>query len=66
MGEPTFGSRPETRCDGIVRGNATHGAMRPLAAYSVFATDLPITDEEIHKVLVALGPDLAALFEELG
>jgi hypothetical protein len=47
-----------------VCGKAATGAMRPLTAYSVFPSDLPITPEEIHKVLAALGPDLAALFEE--
>lgn len=38
--------------------------MRALPAYGVFPSNLPITPEEIHKVLAALGPDLAALFEE--
>jgi hypothetical protein len=46
------------------RHSKARGVMRPLPAYSVFPSDLPITAEEIHKVLAALGPDLAALFEE--
>ena len=40
--------------------------MRLLPVRSNFPSDLPITAEEIHKVLAALGPDLAALFEEQG
>lgn len=40
------------------------GVMRPLPVHSLFLTALPITPEEIHKVLAALGPDLAAIFDE--
>lgn len=40
------------------------GHMRPLQVQSVFASTLPIMAEEIHKVLAALGPDLAAIFDE--
>ncbi|WP_277998298.1 hypothetical protein [Sphingomonas donggukensis] len=38
--------------------------MRPVPVHSLFLTALPITPEEIHKVLAALGPDLAAIFDE--
>ena len=47
----------------IKRGRKAPGMMRPLPAYGVFPVDLPITAEEIHKVLAALGPELATLFE---
>lgn len=43
---------------------ADRGVMRPLPVHSLFLTALPITPEEIHKVLAALGPDLAAIFDE--
>lgn len=66
MSALTSGERPEAEGAGTVRGKGAYGTMRPLAAYSVFPSDLPITVEEIHKVLAALGPDLAALFEEQG
>ena len=64
MGAPTSGDRLEAGGTETGRGKAVPGAMRPLPAYSVFPSTLPITPEEIHKVLAALGPDLAALFEE--
>ncbi len=48
----------------VKRDRQTRGVMRPLPAYGIFPSDLPITAEEIHKVLAALGPELAALFEE--
>lgn len=64
MGTPTSGDRPETGGTVTGRGKAASGVMRPLPAYSVFPSALPITPEEIHKVLAALGPDLAALFAE--
>ncbi|WP_174292040.1 hypothetical protein [Sphingomonas bacterium] len=50
-------SVPTRRCHG-------HGVMRPVPVRSLFASTLPITVEEIHKVLAALGPDLAAIFDE--
>lgn len=43
---------------------ADRGVMRPLPVHSLFLTALPITPGEIHKVLAALGPDLAAIFDE--
>ena len=64
MGTPTSGDRPEAGGTVTGRGKVAPGVMRPLPAYSAFPSDLPITLEEIHKVLAALGPDLAALFEE--
>lgn len=63
MGAPTSGTEAGSKRP---RGQAARGVMRPLPVYSVFSSDLPITAEEIHKVLVALGPDLAALFTEDG
>lgn len=48
----------------VKRDRQARGVIRPLPAYSVFPSNLLITPEEIHKVLAALGPDLAALFEE--
>ncbi len=42
------------------------GGMRPIPVYSQFASDLPISREEIQIVLAALGSDLAALFSEDG
>lgn len=64
MGTPTSGDRAEAGGNDTGRGKAAPGVMRPLPAYSAFPSALPITPEEIHKVLAALGPDLAALFEE--
>ncbi len=63
MGAPTPGAGAGPKRP---RGQAARGVMRPLPVYSVFSSDLPITPEEIHKVLAALGPDLASLFEEDG
>ena len=40
------------------------GVMRPLPVHSLFGSSLPITNAEIHMVLAALGPDLAAIFDE--
>lgn len=65
MGAPTSGTGAKGTPN-APRGKAARGAMRPLPVNAVFPSDLPITAEEIHKVLVALGPDLAALFSEDG
>lgn len=57
-GAPAHGGEP---CAATPRAR---GAVRPLPVHSLLPSDLPITREEIHKVLAALGPEIAGLFAE--
>lgn len=40
------------------------GRTRPLAVYSQWIGEMPITAEEIHKVLASVGADLVRLIED--
>lgn len=62
--KPKRAARSKKRKPSSAGKHPPRGSMRSLPVHSVFPNDLPITGEEIHKVLAALGPDLAALFEE--
>ncbi len=51
-------------CETAAGGKRGRGGIRPLPVQSAFPAALPIAPQEIHMVLAALGPDLAALFAE--
>jgi hypothetical protein len=61
-----YSTQAPGRCRRAAGGCDARCFQRPVPIRSCFPDDLPITAEEIHKVLAALGPDLAALFEEDG
>ncbi len=50
--------------DGASPASRRRGAVRRVPLYSDLPLDLPITKDEIHIVLDALGPEIATLFEE--
>lgn len=66
MRRPRLGACPDSGSADAARGPPARGAMRPLSVYAESPCDLPITAEEIHKVLAALGADLTTIFEEDG
>lgn len=58
-GTPSKGAR-----DGASSASQRRSAVRRLPVYSDLPLDLPLTKREIHMVLEALAPEIAALFDE--
>lgn len=57
-------NRPMTRPAPAKLPAQRGGGMRPLPVFSCLGDDVPITEEEIRKVLSALGAELQSIFEE--
>ena len=50
--------------DGASPASRRRGAVRRVPVWSDLPLDLPISRQEIQMVLEALGPEIAALFDE--